>query len=336
MYIVLLSQKKKMSEMPELNINKFFFIASPLDQFEIRSFLSVEAPLLGNLHIFLSNIAFYLTIAAFLSYLVNLLARNYNIVANTWSISPPKPHSFTSLPLQAFSGTNILLLPTGGHSNGGNRTVIKMKTITELQDEFGKKNYNPWHSGRAIKEGHRDDWTRICRALQKSVDKHEEEAENFTRGEDEDDAEKVKYHYNKMLEEYAKINELQRERNAIPRTRTPVWEGDCAPECTNPHFSTSAPECANTSTSTSTSTSTGPAKKGFDAASMLDEFDPINHVVYPAVFTYLSGLFSGFIFYLFSFLNIFISLFVLCAIPFLCYGIYVFLYNKKNKKKIIK
>ena len=67
-------------------------------------------------------------------------------------------------------------------------------------------------------------------------------------------------------------------------------------------------------------------------ASMLDYFDPVNHIVYPAAFTYLSGLFFGFLFYLFSFLNLFFSLFVLRAIPFLCYGIYVFFYNKINEK----
>lgn len=66
------------------HLNNNLIIASPLDQFEIRNFLSLEAPLLGNLHLFISNIAFYLTIAAFIAYLVNLLARNYNIVvANT-------------------------------------------------------------------------------------------------------------------------------------------------------------------------------------------------------------------------------------------------------------
>ena len=68
--------------------NNNFIIASPLDQFEIRNFLSLEAPLAGNLHLFISNIAFYLTVAALIAYLVNLLARNYNIiVANSWSIS---------------------------------------------------------------------------------------------------------------------------------------------------------------------------------------------------------------------------------------------------------
>lgn len=62
------------------DLNNNLIIASPLDQFEIRNFLSLEAPLLANLHLFISNIAFYLTIAAFISYLVNLLARNYNII----------------------------------------------------------------------------------------------------------------------------------------------------------------------------------------------------------------------------------------------------------------
>ena len=61
---------------------------SPLDQFEIRDFLSLDAPVLADLHISITNIAIYLTIAAFTIYLINLLARNYNkIVANSWSIS---------------------------------------------------------------------------------------------------------------------------------------------------------------------------------------------------------------------------------------------------------
>ena len=60
--------------------NNNLLIASPLDQFEIRNFLSLEAPLVGNLHLFISNIAFYLTVAALIAYSVNLLARNYNII----------------------------------------------------------------------------------------------------------------------------------------------------------------------------------------------------------------------------------------------------------------
>ena len=63
-------------------------ISSPLDQFEVRNLLSLNAPIFANLNVSLTNIGLYLTIAAFLSLTVNLLATNYNIVvANNWSIS---------------------------------------------------------------------------------------------------------------------------------------------------------------------------------------------------------------------------------------------------------
>jgi F-type H+-transporting ATPase subunit a len=66
----------------------FSEIASPLDQFEIRNLLSLDAPILANLHISLTNIGLYLTIGAFLVLSLNVLATNYNkIVSNSWSIS---------------------------------------------------------------------------------------------------------------------------------------------------------------------------------------------------------------------------------------------------------
>ena len=55
-------------------------ISSPLDQFEVRNLLSLNAPIFANLNVSLTNIGLYLTIAAFLSLTVNLLATNYNIV----------------------------------------------------------------------------------------------------------------------------------------------------------------------------------------------------------------------------------------------------------------
>lgn len=58
-------------------------ITSPLDQFEIRNLLSLDAPILANLHISLTNIGLYLTVAAFIVITLNLLATNYNkVVAN--------------------------------------------------------------------------------------------------------------------------------------------------------------------------------------------------------------------------------------------------------------
>lgn len=63
-------------------------ILSPLTQFEIRDLFSVDAPLLGNLHISLTNIGFYLTIGAFIILALNLLSTNYNkLISNNWSIS---------------------------------------------------------------------------------------------------------------------------------------------------------------------------------------------------------------------------------------------------------
>lgn len=63
-------------------------ITSPLDQFEIRNLLSLDAPILANLHLSITNIGLYLTIAASLVLTLNLLATNYNkVIANNWSIS---------------------------------------------------------------------------------------------------------------------------------------------------------------------------------------------------------------------------------------------------------
>ena len=66
----------------------FTEVSSPLDQFEIRNLLSIDAPILANVHFGITNIGLYLTIGAFLILSLNLLGTNYNkIVSNRWSIS---------------------------------------------------------------------------------------------------------------------------------------------------------------------------------------------------------------------------------------------------------
>lgn len=61
---------------------------SPLDQFEIKDFLSVNAPVLGNFRLSISNIGFYLTISVLIVLILNISATNYNkIVSNSWSLS---------------------------------------------------------------------------------------------------------------------------------------------------------------------------------------------------------------------------------------------------------
>ena len=65
--------------MSTLSINNFHKeIFSPLDQFELRNLLSIEAPILGNINISLTNIGFYLIIGALFIFALNLLSTNYN------------------------------------------------------------------------------------------------------------------------------------------------------------------------------------------------------------------------------------------------------------------
>lgn len=66
----------------------FDFVSSPLDQFEVRDLFSINANLLGNLHLSLTNIGLYLSISIFLILTYSLLATNNNkIIPNNWSIS---------------------------------------------------------------------------------------------------------------------------------------------------------------------------------------------------------------------------------------------------------
>lgn len=69
-------------------MNSLLYITSPLDQFEIRNLLSLDAPILGNLSISLTSIGLYLTIGGYLLLMLNLMATNNNkVVSNSWSIS---------------------------------------------------------------------------------------------------------------------------------------------------------------------------------------------------------------------------------------------------------
>jgi hypothetical protein len=65
--------------MQNLNIfNLSREIASPLDQFEIRDLLSLDAPILGNLHFSITNIGLFLTLGGFFILCLSLLSTNYN------------------------------------------------------------------------------------------------------------------------------------------------------------------------------------------------------------------------------------------------------------------
>lgn len=66
----------------------FNSITTPLDQFEIRDLISIGAPILGDIHISLTNISFYLIVGFFMLLNFDLLSNNLNrLVPNSWSIS---------------------------------------------------------------------------------------------------------------------------------------------------------------------------------------------------------------------------------------------------------
>ena len=69
-------------------ISLFTETTSPLDQFEIRNLLSLEAPIFGNMNISITNIGLYLVISIFIILTSSVLATNYNkVISNSWSIS---------------------------------------------------------------------------------------------------------------------------------------------------------------------------------------------------------------------------------------------------------
>jgi F-type H+-transporting ATPase subunit a len=63
-------------------------IATPLDQFEIRDLVSLDVFILNNMHISVTNIAFYLIVSFYILLNFNLLSNNLNkLIYNKWSIS---------------------------------------------------------------------------------------------------------------------------------------------------------------------------------------------------------------------------------------------------------
>jgi F-type H+-transporting ATPase subunit a len=68
-------------------VNSLLFVISPLDQFEIRSLISLDAPIMGNINLSITNIGLYLMIGTLLFFYFSVLATNYGrVVSNNWSI----------------------------------------------------------------------------------------------------------------------------------------------------------------------------------------------------------------------------------------------------------
>jgi len=64
-------------------LHTFNFTTSPLDQFEIRDLVSLDIPVLANLHLSITNIGLYLFIGFSITLVLNMITTNYNkLVSN--------------------------------------------------------------------------------------------------------------------------------------------------------------------------------------------------------------------------------------------------------------
>ena len=74
-----------MENYTNFNLNRE--ILSPLNQFEIKDLLSLDAAILGDLHLSITNIGFFLLLGSFFILLLSFLSTNYNkLVGNAWSL----------------------------------------------------------------------------------------------------------------------------------------------------------------------------------------------------------------------------------------------------------
>ena len=64
----------------------FNYINSPLDQFEIRNFISLDGPLLLNLNFSLTNIGLYILSATGIILIFNVITLNKKVVPNAWTL----------------------------------------------------------------------------------------------------------------------------------------------------------------------------------------------------------------------------------------------------------
>jgi len=75
-------------------MNTFSHQISPLDQFEIRNLLSIDAPILANLSLSITNIGLYLTIGGSFLFILSLVSNNDNKIGlNSSSICQESVYS---------------------------------------------------------------------------------------------------------------------------------------------------------------------------------------------------------------------------------------------------
>ena len=93
--------------------NTIIIIPSPLEQFEIVSLLSFNAPILGYLNLTITNLAFYSIVVLFLVVSLHIIANNNSrLVPSKWSIALESSYqSISSMVRDQIGHLNELYLP---------------------------------------------------------------------------------------------------------------------------------------------------------------------------------------------------------------------------------
>ncbi len=90
-----------------------FIINSPLEQFEVSSFIGITAPLLGYFHLSLTNLGFYTLLVLSLALGLHFMAsNNKKLIASRWSISLESAYaSISALVKEQIGSANERFLP---------------------------------------------------------------------------------------------------------------------------------------------------------------------------------------------------------------------------------
>lgn len=93
--------------------NNLFLIHSPLEQFEVTSLIGINAPILGNLNLTLTNLGLYSVLVLFLVIGLHYLGNNNNkLVPSKWSIALESSFaSISSMVRSQIGSANEIYLP---------------------------------------------------------------------------------------------------------------------------------------------------------------------------------------------------------------------------------
>lgn len=96
-----------------IKMTNAFIVSSPLEQFEVTSFVGLNAPILGQFNLSLTNLGLYSIIVVFLVLSLHVIANNNNkLIPSKWSIALESAYaSIHAMVRDNIGSTNEIYLP---------------------------------------------------------------------------------------------------------------------------------------------------------------------------------------------------------------------------------